>query len=227
MRFKAVIFDKDGVIIDTQPIHYRVFCEFCDKFSWNITKSEYESYIGTTSIEMFHRIKKRYSSNIDVSELVDMFQDRYLAIIESLKDERPILGVDILIKQLYSNGIQLAVASSATRRKIKLVLNMFNLSTYFRSIVSGYEVERSKPSPDIFLRAAKDLNIHPEECIVIEDSTNGIFAAKAAGMRSIGYQNPLGQQDLSMADYTISNFNELIESEFSKGIFGVYQGPFI
>lgn len=217
MKFKAVIFDKDGVIIDTQPIHYKVFCEFCRDFEWTIGKEEYESFIGTTSIEMFDRIKTKYGVKHSVLELVEMFQLRYVDMIVSLQNEKPISGVDVLIKALHSNGIKLAVASSATRKKIDLVLNMFELQDYFKVTVSGYEVQNSKPAPDIFLSAAKQLGVLPQECVVIEDSANGVIAAKLANMRCVGYQNPLGKQDLSGADLVINHFMELVDSDFVKG----------
>jgi len=219
MKFKAVIFDKDGVIIDTQPIHYQVYCDFCVDFEWPISKDEYESFIGMTSFEMFNRLKDKYGTNYTVHELVEMFQLRYVNLIASLENEKPILGVDVLIKALHSNGIKLAVASSATRKKINLVLNMFELKNYFEVTVSGYEVPNSKPAPDIFLRAAYKLGVLPEECVVIEDSYNGIVAAKLANMRCIGYRNPIGKQDLSKADLVVDNFLELSDGEFVKGNF--------
>jgi HAD superfamily hydrolase (TIGR01509 family) len=217
MNFKAVIFDKDGVIIDTQPLHYKVFNNFCEENFWDISIEEYESFNGTTSIEMFTRIKNNHKIENTVDDLVNMFQKKYIDLIASLKDVKPIFGVDILIKTLHSNGIKLAIASSATRKKIELVLEMFKLEHYFDVIVSGYEVDRSKPAPDIFLRAAELLGMRIEDCIVIEDSANGITAAKSANMRCIGYQNPLGNQDLSNANIIITNFLELINGEFEVG----------
>lgn len=219
MNFKAVIFDKDGVIIDTQPYHFQVFTEFCWDFKWDFTVEEYESFIGTTSKEMFTRIKGKYENEYSAEQLSNMFQTRFVDIIASLKNEKPILGVDILIKSLHSNGIKLAVASSATRRKIELVLKMFNLESYFDVIVSGHEVEKSKPYPDIFLKASELLQVSHEECIVIEDSSNGIMASKSAKIRCIGYNNPLGKQDLSKADLIVDDFQELLNGTFEKGNF--------
>ena len=109
---------------------------------------------------------------------------------------------------LYENKFKLAVASSAKRERIELVLNRFELTSYFDVIVSGYEVSNSKPHPDIFLKAAEKLKVDPKECIVIEDSANGIRAAKLANMFWIGYNNPISNQDLSEADIIINDFND-------------------
>jgi beta-phosphoglucomutase-like phosphatase (HAD superfamily) len=98
---------------------------------------------------MFRRFKEKYSTTYSVMELVDQFQKEYLKAIAELKDEKPINGVDLLIKELHRNGVKLAVASSAKRKKIEMVLKMFELESYFDVIVSGYEVENSKPAPDI------------------------------------------------------------------------------
>ncbi|MDP4143379.1 MAG: HAD family phosphatase [Bacillota bacterium] len=217
-NFKAVIFDKDGVIVNTESIHNKVFNNFCTEHGWTITKEEYEELMGMTSTEKFIRLKQRFDFKDNITALVDSFQYRYIDVIASSKELKPIEGVDILIKNLHKQGIKLAVASSATRKKIELVLDRFDLTKYFHATVSGYEVEKSKPAPDIFLKAAEKLVAAPEECIVIEDSANGVAAAKAANMYCIGYQNPLEHQDLSKADIVIKHFSDLLNSNLFGGV---------
>jgi HAD superfamily hydrolase (TIGR01509 family) len=119
-------------------------------------------------------------------------------------------GVEDLIKDLYNNGLELIVASSASKVTIDRVFKRFNLYPYFSHIVSGEDFPKSKPDPAIFLHAAS-LSKHPKnQCIVIEDSTNGIKAAHAAGIYCIGYQsiNSKGQE-YSLANKIISHFSEL------------------
>ncbi|WNQ09656.1 HAD family phosphatase [Paenibacillus aurantius] len=218
MKFNAVIFDKDGVIVNTQPIHYKVFKDFCSEYGWEFTRDDYESFNGTTSMEMFHRINTYYPSDITIDKWVELFQNRYLKEIYNSDKLELITGVKELIVTLSNHGIHLAVASSARKEKINFILNKFDLSPYFDVIVSGYEVARSKPSPDIFLTAAERLGVPSKECIVIEDSTNGVVAAKQAGIYCIGYQNELGKQDLSLANYVVKDLNLLTNSSFARGI---------
>lgn len=193
MKIKAVIFDKDGVIIDTKPIHYQVLSSFLKEYNFSVTEQEYNSY------------------------MVNSFQRQYISTIRENKEIKPIKNVDTLIKKLYDNKLKLAVASSANREKIELVLNRFELMKYFEALASGYEVNNSKPHPEIFLKAAEKLGVKPSECIDIEDSTNGIRAAKAAGMLCVGYNNPVSNQDLSEADIIINDFNDFhIESTVNE-----------
>lgn len=206
MKFKAIIFDKDGVIIDTKPIHYEVLQSFLKEMGLHITEEEYNHSCGITSIELFKRLNSKFNTNYDINTMVDKFQRKYINTIRENTNIKPIKNVDVLIKKLYENKFKLAVASSAKREKIDLVLNRFGLADYFNAIVSGYEVNNSKPHPDIFLKAAEKLGVDPKECIVIEDSTNGIKAAKAANMFCVGYNNPISNQDLSEADMIINDF---------------------
>lgn len=208
---KAVIFDMDGVIIDSEPLHYKVFKEYLhSKWGMSITDEEYSTFIGATNYHMYAVLKEKYQLAEEVTALVEEYEEKCSAYLTESKTEKPILGVDVLVKNLYQNNIRLALASSSPKKNIKLVLEMFGLAPYFEVVVSGQEVVNSKPSPDIFLRAAKLLNLLPEECLVFEDSKNGVAAAKEAGMKCIAFYNPnSGKQDLSRADHIIESFAEV------------------
>ena len=159
---------------------------------------------------MYAVLKEKYQLAEEVTALVEEYEEKCSAYLTESKTEKPILGVDVLVKNLYQNNIRLALASSSPKKNIKLVLEMFGLAPYFEVVVSGQEVVNSKPSPDIFLRAAKLLNLLPEECLVFEDSKNGVAAAKEAGMKCIAFYNPnSGKQDLSRADHIIESFAEV------------------
>jgi HAD superfamily hydrolase (TIGR01509 family) len=126
-------------------------------------------------------------------------------------------GVEELIKDLYANGIQLVLASSSAHVTIERIFIRFNLHHYFTHIVSGEDFPKSKPHPAIFIKAAELSGTPVENCIVIEDSTNGIMAAKAAGIYCIGYNSVNTKlQDYSLADEVISNFNELSFDSISR-----------
>jgi beta-phosphoglucomutase family hydrolase len=208
--FGAVIFDMDGVIIDSEPIYFEAGDKLFRYLGLDVSEEEHHSYVGIRSKDMWSHIRNKYKIDLSTEELVEMEMNIYIDYLLSKKDEKPIPGVVELIEDLYKNNIDLALASSSSIKSIKIVLDMFNLEKFFKIIVNGYEVENGKPAPDIFVYAAKRLGVQPEGCIVIEDSKNGIEAAKSAGMKCVGFKNlNSGKQDLSSADMVIDSFSQL------------------
>jgi HAD superfamily hydrolase (TIGR01509 family) len=208
---KGVIFDMDGVIIDSEPMHYKVFMRYSkDILGLHIRNEEYNTFIGTTNTHIFTFLKEKYHLRRAVEEMVDEYEEKIEEfLLASREDVAPIDGVDVLSDKLYKENLKLAVASSSAKQRIDIVLQMFNMDGYFATRISGQEVGHSKPAPDIFLLAARALGLDPKECVVIEDSTNGVAAAKTAGMKCIGYNNPSSvNQDISHADLVISSFAE-------------------
>lgn len=209
--FEAVIFDMDGVLIDSEPLHIQLEEEIFREIGANISFDEHISFVGTTSHYMWEYVKNKCNVPLTVEELVEMDRKRYFDYISENDDAvKPIEGIDEIVKELYSREVKLAVASSSPIDVIELVVKRLKLESYFDELVSGDFVQRSKPYPDIFLYAAEKLNIAPERCIVIEDSNKGVLAAKSAGMKVVGFINPnSGDQDISMADMVIRSFSEL------------------
>lgn len=206
---EAVIFDMDGVIIDSEPFHLDICLELFKKLNITMPEDEYKTYIGVSNTSMWTTIKNKYFLKESVNELA-MLQTN--ACIEYLKekDEKPISGVVEILESLKQNEIKIALASSSPMEGIRLVLDKFNISHYFQAVISGENLERGKPAPDIFLNAAKMLKVEPQFCTVIEDSNHGVSAAKAAGMKCIGFQNPnSGNQDLKAADMTVNSLKDL------------------
>lgn len=206
---KALIFDLDGVIVNSQDLYETSLRSFlCDLGVHDI---DLKSLIGMTTAGALSHIGTTHVLPGTISNLTKEFQRIYqVSFKHSLSEEHLIEGVQQLIKRLANSNVRLAVASSAARSKIEMVLTKFELSRYFDSIVSGYEVKESKPAPDVFIQSALNLNIQPSDCIVIEDSMNGIIGAKTAGMICIGFRNPKsGNQDLSGADYVIESLLEV------------------
>jgi HAD superfamily hydrolase (TIGR01549 family) len=217
---KAVIFDMDGVLIDSEPFHLVVNEKIFADLGINLSEDEYHSYIGTTHKDMWRTIKERHNLPQSVPELVNMQVSGNINYIKE-EDIEPIKikGVAELLFKIASENIKIGIASSSPTEVIELVINKLNISNYFSAIVGGEEIERGKPSPDIFLKASKRLNTDPSECIVIEDSKNGVLAAKAAGMKCIGFENPnSGNQDLGKADLIVDNFDSLNVNTL-KGLF--------
>jgi HAD superfamily hydrolase (TIGR01509 family) len=207
---RTVIFDMDGVIIDSEPIHFKMENEMFQELKISISYEEHCSYVGTSSQNMWAIIARKHGLNVEVKELVKKQHVLYMAYLLNEKDLRPIPSVVELIEDLYHSGFGLVLASSSYMEVIEVVLRKFNLSNYFMARVSGTELANSKPHPEIFIQSAKLAKSEPGECIVIEDSQNGITSARAAGMKCIGFANPnSGVQDLSKADLVIHSFDEL------------------
>lgn len=205
----TVIFDMDGVIIDSEPIHQRLEFEMFKELGLSISDAEHKTYVGSSSMDMWNRIKQKHQLNKTPEELLLYGREKYWQALDA-KRIPLVTGSQDLIVTLNEKGFVVQVASSATRPTVDKVISHFQLQKYIAHRIGGDEVKKSKPDPEIFVRAAEQSNSNPSECIVIEDSTNGVKAAKSAGMKCIAYRNPgTGAQDLTNADLVVSNLNEL------------------
>jgi HAD superfamily hydrolase (TIGR01549 family) len=214
---KAVIFDMDGVIIDSEPLYFKVCNEYLEAYGVKITKDEYLSYIGKPAHEIWISIKEKYKISKAIEELITENRKCYIEYIINDTTERPIQGVDRLIKDLYENHIKMALASSSSQEIISIILNKFDLKKYFDVIVSGDDIKEGKSSPKIFLHTAERLGIKPSMCLVIEDSCSGVKSAKEAGMICAALKNPaLGNQDIEGCDFVIKNFSNISFEDLSE-----------
>lgn len=216
---EAVIFDMDGVIIDSEPIHYKIEKAILkNNFNEPFEFADHARFVGQTTQDLWRTIcnERNLSQGYEILSLLDNAD-----YMQELKtgDIRPIPGIVELIEKLHEAKIPMIVASSAIGENIEVVLDRLGITRYFQGYVSGQDVERTKPNPDIFLKAAEKLNIAPENCLVLEDAKHGVEAAKAANMFCIGYKNlNSGDQDLSKADRIIheinlDEINELIKTQ--------------
>jgi HAD superfamily hydrolase (TIGR01509 family) len=200
----------DGVIVDTEPVHHYAYYKQFDELNIVVPEEMYSSFTGFSTRNTFQTLKEAFQLEHNVEDLIQRKRTIFNDAFDSKEDLDLLEGVKDLIKDLHANGIQLIVASSASKVTIDRVFTRFGLHDYFTHIVSGEDFPKSKPHPAIFEHAAS-LSIAPKEnCIVIEDSTNGVKAAKAAGILCIGYNSLHSKdQDLSEADTIINHFNEL------------------
>lgn len=206
---EACIFDMDGVIIDSEPLHFEVDLIMMNDLGHPITHQDLEPYVGMTNPAMWQQIIAEYSLTKSVDELVEIQLNMKLRMLEE-GDYRPIHGIVELLEQLQAKRIRIGLASSSPRVFIEAVLRKLAIAPYFEAVASGEEVAQGKPAPDVFLEVAKELGIKPEHCLVIEDSRNGVKAAKAARMTCVGYLNVnSGNQDLSQADYIVSSLTDI------------------
>ena len=207
---QTVIFDMDGVIVDTEPVHHFAYYQHFNELGIEVSDEMYRSFTGNSTRNIFQKLKAQFDLQEDVEDLILRKRHLFNEAFDLKEDLYLIEGVEELIKDLHANGIQLIVASSASKVTINRVFTRFNLHQYFTHIVSGEDFPKSKPHPAIFEHAAS-LSIAPKEnCIVIEDSTNGIQAAVSAGIYCVGYDSFHSKdQDLSKANIVIRHFNEL------------------
>ena len=207
---QCVIFDMDGVLIDSEPIHMACEREMFRLLGVSVTEEEHHSMIGSTDETMWTRIGSKHKISKQLPELIKLKKELYFEHLERNNKLEPIPYIPELIDDLLKNDFVLAVASSSLREQIDFILNKLDLRQFFRHTVSGEDVPVGKPNPDIFLKAAEWLGVNEQSCLVIEDSCNGVMAAKKANMKCIAYINPnSGKQDLSSADMKISSFNEI------------------
>lgn len=205
---KGVIFDNDGVIVDSEPLHHLAEKKTMQPFGIDITKEEYKNYVGIGTRKMFGDWIQKYNLKLNPEDIIPHHEQNLIKIFQERVEPTP--GVVNFILYLFQKNYSLAVASSSQRNLVHVGINKHNLMQYFQIIITGDDVTRLKPAPDVFLLAAQRLKISPTECLVIEDSSVGVQAAKAAGMFCAGYQNiNSGDQDLSKADIIFQDFNEL------------------
>lgn len=208
--FHSVIFDMDGVIIDSEPFYRKVQKEMCENLRLPPFKEEGNRFVGAPDKTIWSHVRKKYGLEHTVEELVEMQRNRYMNYLLSRKNEKAIPGTIELIEDLYQNKIKLALASSASNEIVSAVLSMLNLQSFFPVRVTIDDVKNGKPFPDLFLYAARAMNTTPEKCIVIEDSENGVKAAGSAGMKCIGFNNwNSSGQDLSCANMTVNSLSDL------------------
>jgi HAD superfamily hydrolase (TIGR01509 family) len=207
---QTVIFDMDGVIVDTEPVHNYAYYQHFKELGIEVSAEMFATFTGNSTKNVFEKIKNHFGIAEDIPTLVEKKRSLFNDAFDTKEDLFLLEGVEELIKQLHQNGIQLILASSSSKVTINRVFNRFKLHTYFSHIVSGEDFPQSKPNPAIFLEAVRLAKSNKENCIVIEDSTNGIKAAYAAGIFCVGYRSVNSKkQDYSLANLVIDRFEEL------------------
>ena len=205
---KLIIFDVDGVLLDSETLYMEMNQILFQQLGADINYSEYQTFIGISGTKMWTYIKEKSGLTQSVEELIALEKELKHITLKAA-DLVPTVGVVDFLEFLTQRGYTISIASSGLKKNIALILQKLGIEKYFDFIVSGEQVAKGKPEPDIFLAVASHYHINPNDCIVIEDSKNGVAAAKAANMYCIGYYNPnSGNQDLSKADLIIRHFND-------------------
>lgn len=207
---KTVIFDMDGVIVDSEPVHHYAYQQHFSQLNIDVSPELYASFTGNSTKNIFEKLKIQFDLNQTVEELVNTKRQLFNDAFDNKSDLTLIDGVLRLIKNIRENHVQLILASSSARVTIERIFKRFDLHQYFNGIFSGEEFPKSKPDPALFLSAWQHSGHQKENCIVIEDSTNGVLAAKAAGIKCLGYDSfHSKQQDYSQADWVINDLSQV------------------
>ncbi|AUP77964.1 HAD family hydrolase [Flavivirga eckloniae] len=213
---KAVIFDMDGVIIDSEPMHNKAYHDMFNEVGIDVSNELYESFTGQSTINICKRLCDHFNLTETPEHLVALKRKYYKHFFESNSDLTLIDGVLDLIKDYYNNGLTLVLASSAAMTSINQIFERFDLDQYFVAKLSGGDLKASKPHPEIFIKAAEASGFNNDECIVIEDSTNGIKAAKAANIFCVGFDSFHSKnQDYSQADMVITDFKDIVYNKIN------------
>jgi HAD superfamily hydrolase (TIGR01509 family) len=194
----AIIFDMDGVLVDSEPLHTRATTLLLADCGLEWDERESGEYIGLTDAESFAALKLRHGLAGDPVDLADRWAERAIVLLQ--QHARPLPGVPAVPLALREQGYRLALASSSRPSVIAATLDAIGARQLFELFVSGAEVPRGKPSPDVFLETARRLGVSPARCLVIEDSHHGVTAARAAGMRCLAIPCPTtAHQDFTHA----------------------------
>ncbi len=211
MGFRAVIFDMDGVLADSEPLYHRGLNEVLDAYGLSISEAQHEALLGTTVGATWDAIFEWCSPPAGYDECIAKYDETMMRLLSQPRE--PLPGVRWLLEELERRRVPRAVASSSLQNWIDALLQSTGLAGCFNVTISSTAVKNGKPEPDIFLYAAEKLGAKPEECIVFEDSRMGILAAKAAGTYAVQVRAastalpPLPEADLvldSLADFPLS-----------------------
>ena len=209
-KLQCVIFDMDGVIIDSEEIHKKAYYETFKNLGVEVSEELYKTMTGSSTINAFQKLVNHFNLDDIPEELVLQKRKCYVNYFENDPTLSLVNGVKELIQFLYKQNLTLVLASSSAMVNINRVFSRFDLNEYFTAKISGADLIASKPHPEIFEKAAILGGVSKEQCIVIEDSDNGIEAANKAGIYVIGYRNLLiTDQTLKNADLIIKDYNKL------------------
>jgi HAD superfamily hydrolase (TIGR01509 family) len=223
---QAIIFDFDGVITDSEILHFRAFNRVLAPYGAEITmKDYYKTYLGLTDVDCFNLLIREglLKKKATKQEIENLLKQKKEAFEELAKTEgRIIEGVQDFLKMLGRNNITMAICSGALRAEIELILEEAHLRHFFEVIVSAEQVRKGKPSPDGFLLTLQKLNkgrqipITGAQCVVIEDSHWGLQAAKVAGMHTVAVTNSYDAEQLALAEKIVTHLGELSISDLQQ-----------
>jgi HAD superfamily hydrolase (TIGR01509 family) len=213
-KIKALIFDMDGVLVDSEPIHEKAEMEVCREFGMEVSKSEWDCFRGKKLEDIFSYASKKYGNgNEPIEKMIERKIEIYLS--HALRDMQLVPGAYEFLEELKKNHkYRYALTTSGRKVQQDKILAKFNLTDFFQIMVTAEDVQNGKPHPEPYIITVQRLNEQPSECLVIEDSDNGILSAKAAGCLACGITTTFSQDRLKLsgADLIVKDFYNLAEA---------------
>ncbi|MGI9553740.1 MAG: HAD family hydrolase [Thermodesulfobacteriota bacterium] len=206
--YKAIIFDMDGVIIDSEPLWEKSEKILLNSFGLSYNPVYRDKILGLNQNDSANLLRDTFNLDKTLDEIID---ERLKILLRLYKDELKLInGIENLIIDSHDYKLKVGLASSSPMKIINFVLNKFGLNKYFDAVISGECTENGKPHPDIYLEASKQLEVTPSECIAVEDSINGTISAKNAGMYCIAVPDPrLNIKDYQKADLIVKSLTAI------------------
>jgi len=204
---RGIIWDLDGVIVDSAPFHFETWREFAAARGRVYTEEDFRQTFGMRNQDILLYIFGEKLERGVLETWSHEKEERFRSLIRGSVE--PLPGVLTLVRALDTAGYQQAIASSTPLKNIHLILKGLAILDFFDVIISGEDVVRGKPDSEVFLKVAKAMSLDPERCLVIEDAAVGIEGAKRAGMKSIGVTNTLPGERLSSPDLVVGSLEEV------------------
>jgi HAD superfamily hydrolase (TIGR01509 family) len=203
MNYKAVLFDMDGVIVDSEPLHIAAFQATLKRYGHDLTQEQYKQYFaGKTDEAGFRQYFDFINETVDLSFFLNEKTKAYLALAADQLVPYP--GVIDFIYELSTRNVPLALVTGSLRVEAEVTLKTLHMAKVFSVVVAAEDIAQSKPSPEGYLKGTKALNVEPTNCIVIEDAPSGVRAAKAAGMKCLAITNTHSEEELNEADRIVN-----------------------
>ena len=213
MDVKAVIFDLDGVIVSTDEYHYKAWKKIAEEQGIHFDREINERLRGVSRMESLDIILDNANRNYEMNEKIELANIKnnyYRKLLDRLTVDDILPGVMRILKELKQKNIKVAIGSSS--RNTSFILEKIELQNYFDAVVDGNEIKRSKPDPEVFLLAAKKLELESQECIVVEDADAGVEAALAGGMKVVGLGSAANNKKATyqVADLSVLDLKSII-----------------
>ena len=206
----AAIFDMDGTLTDNTPFHYKAWQQLFKKHG--LPELSRETYLSDISgVPIMNTVKKMFGEDLGEAEQQTLIKEKQQLYEQAfLPYLRPINGLENFLAELKNAGAKIALATSSGMEDVDFIFNTIKIRQYFDAIITGSMVSRPKPSPQIFLKAAERLNVHPEKCVVFEDSLSGLKAGRSAGMKVTGITTAHPTETITkLADLVIDDYADI------------------
>lgn len=197
---KGVLFDMDGVLVDSEPFICKAAVAMFSEMGQKVQEDDFIPFVGAGENRYLGGVAEKYGVKLDIDKAKKRTYEIYEEIIRG--NMKPLPGAQEFIKKCREKNLRIALATSADKTKMEANLRSMDLPlSAFDAAVNGLDIERKKPFPDIYLKAARLIGVKPEECLVVEDAVNGIEAGKAAGAKCLALTSSFSREELSGADW--------------------------